>query len=168
MRTADLPRRGRTDDALVALVIGGAQRAELVTHQLGEAGVVGRRLLFTRPPLERPEVQEGRRSGRTEQGAVGGNRALEGAVAAPVSGVQVHHQIGPGPPQRSGEGLWHAVGVPAVGQDIAESDPIVGQAQECLGHDGGGVDAGACTAMRRTNSGTVAPPSSRTMVATWA
>lgn len=55
MRAADLAGCGGTDDALIALVIGGTQRTELVAHQLGEAGVVGRGLLFGRPPLERSE-----------------------------------------------------------------------------------------------------------------
>ena len=100
MRATDLARRGRADDALIALVILGAQPAEPVAHQLGETGVVGVGFLFARPPLERPEVQEGRRGGRTEQGAVGGERVLEVAVAAPIPRVQVHTRWAP--PRRSG------------------------------------------------------------------
>jgi hypothetical protein len=88
VRKADLARRGRADDALIALVILGAQPAEPVAHQLGETGVVGVGFLFARPPLERPEVQEGRRGGRTEQGAVGAERVLEVAVAAPIPGCR--------------------------------------------------------------------------------
>ncbi len=141
MWAPNLAGRGGTDDALVAVVIGGVERGELEAGELGETRLVSRGLIFGRPPLERPEVQERLGGGRTEQGAVGGDRPLEGAVAAPVRGVQVHHEAGSGAPQRCGEGLGMAVGVSAVGQHIAEGDPVVMEAHQHLGHGAGGVDA---------------------------
>jgi hypothetical protein len=99
-----LPAAAGTDDALVAVAIGGTERGELVADQLGEAGVVRRHLVWCRSPLERPEVQECLGGGRTKQPAVGGDGPLEGAVAAPVARVQVHHEVGSDSPQWRGEG----------------------------------------------------------------
>ncbi len=140
MRAADLAGRGRTHDALVAVAVGSTERGELITRQLGKAGVVRRGLFFGGPPLEWPEVQERFGGSRTEQCAVGADGSFEGAPAAPIPRVQVHDQGGPGASQRRSEGLGVPVGVSAVDQYVAQGDSAIMEAHEGLGHGRGGVD----------------------------
>ena len=54
-----------------------------------------------------------------------------------------------------------AVGIAAVSEHVTEGDPVATRRRSVFAMSGGRVDAWGCKAMRRTSSGTWAPPSSR-------
>ena len=67
---------------------------------------------------ERGEFEQGGGGGGAVEVAVVAGRAHVGAVGAAVVGVQVHDQLGAERADREREGLWLAVGVAGVDEQV--------------------------------------------------
>jgi hypothetical protein len=126
-RAAQLGLDGGAGDAVMAVLVAARDRGELVAGELLAEPVVRLPLVGVCAPRERSELEQRLGGGRAVEVAVEADRALVGALHSLVVGVEVVDEADAAAPQRQRPVLRHAVGVAAVGQQIADLDAAAGR-----------------------------------------
>ena len=115
---------GGADYAAVAVLVVAGDRAELVFGELVGLLVVGVGLSGRGAAWERGELEQRGWGGGAVEVAVVAGRAVVGAVGAAVVGVKIDDQLGAELAEGEREGVWLAVGVAGVGEQVILSDRV--------------------------------------------